>query len=253
MVDILIVGAGVIGGMLARELSRYRLSVCLLEKESDVACGASKANSGIVHGGYDPQPGTLKAKTNAAGVEKLFRAAKELGVPHRRCGSFVCAFGKEEEETLRALLSRGEQNGIGGLSILTGAEARALEPALSPEVTAVLNVPGAGIICPYQLTIAAVGNAMDNGVTLRRNFEVQTISREADGFTLTSTGGEQVRGRYLVNCAGGFSDQIAEMAGDGFFRIIPARANICSWTRRSVRWSAARFLRCRAKTARVCW
>ena len=221
MVDILIVGAGVIGGMLARELSRYRLSVCLLEKESDVACGASKANSGIVHGGYDPQPGTLKAKTNAAGVEKLFRVAKELGVPHRRCGSFVCAFGKEEEETLRALLARGEQNGIGGLSILTGAEARALEPALSPEVTAVLNVPGAGIICPYQLTIAAVGNAMDNGVTLRRNFEVQTISREADGFTLTSTGGEQVRGRYLVNCAGGFSDQIAEMAGDGFFRIIP--------------------------------
>ena len=105
--DVVIVGAGVTGGMLARELSRYQLSVCRLEKESDVACGASKANSGIVHGGFDPEPGTLKAKLNAAGVEKLFRAAEQLHVPCRRNGSFVCAFGPEEEPAVRELYDRG--------------------------------------------------------------------------------------------------------------------------------------------------
>ena len=100
MYDVAIIGAGVIGGMTARELSRYKLSVCLLEKENDVACGASKANSGIVHGGYDPLPGTLKAKLNAAGVEKLFETAEKLHVPFRRNGSLVCAFSIALESVL---------------------------------------------------------------------------------------------------------------------------------------------------------
>ena len=110
--DVAIIGAGVIGGMIARELSKYSLSVAILEKENDVACKASKANSGIVHGGYDPEPDTLKARLNAAGVEKLFAAADELHVPYRRNGSFVCAFGPDEEAALQELYERGIQNGI---------------------------------------------------------------------------------------------------------------------------------------------
>ena len=221
MQDVLIVGAGVIGGMLARELSRYQLSVCLLEKENDVACGASRANSGIIHGGYDPEPGTLKAKLNAEGVELLFTAAQQLHVPHKRNGSMVCAFSEEENKTLDKLYSQGIENGIPGLQMLTGEEARVLEPMLSEKITQVLRVTNAGIICPYDLTIAAVGNAMDNGVTLRCNFKVSSIQRLENGFKVTAEDGSEAYGKYLVNCAGGFSDKVAAMAGDDFFQVIP--------------------------------
>jgi len=220
MYDVIIVGAGVIGGMAARELSRYDLSVCLLEKENDVACGATRANSGIVHGGYDPVPGTLKAKLNAEGVEMLFQAAEELHVPYKRNGSMVCAFSAEEEPVLQELYEQGQKNGIPGLKLLTGDEARALEPNLSEAVTAVLHVTNAGIICPYELTIAAVGNAMDNGVELKRNFAVTSIAH-TDHFTVTSEEGEKVEGKYLLNCAGGYSDKVAAMLEDADFSVIP--------------------------------
>lgn len=216
--DVIIVGAGVTGGMLARELSKYQLSVCILEKDNDVAMHASHANSGIVHGGYDPVPGTLKAKMNTEGVEPLFEAAKELNVPCIRNGSMVCAFSEEENKHLEMLMDRGRQNGTPGLKLLTGDEARAIEPNLSKEITAVLQVTNAGIISPYELTIAAIGNAMDNGVELFRNFKVSKIEKK-ELFTVTAENGSQVEGKYLINCAGGGSDQVAAMAGDGFFTI----------------------------------
>ena len=219
--DVLIVGAGVIGGMLARELSRYQLSVCLLEKENDVACGATRANSGIVHGGYDPVPGTLKAKLNAEGVELLFEAAKQLHVPCKRNGSLVCAFCEEENAVIEELYAQGQENGIPGLEILTGEQVRKLEPMLSEQITMALHVTNAGIICPYDLTIAAVGNAMDNGVSLLRNFKVSAIAKEKDCFVVTSESGKTVCGRYLVNCAGGYGGKLAAMAGDEEFKIIP--------------------------------
>lgn len=219
--DVVIVGAGVIGGMLARELSRYDLKVCLLEKENDVAMGASKANSGIVHGGYDPIPGTLKAKLNSVGVEPLFATAQDLSVSCKRNGSMVCAFSKEEEPILEELYQQGQENNIPGLAILSGDEARKLEPNLSDAVTKVLHVTNAGIISPYELTVAAVGNAMDNGVELKRNFSVSAICREDTVFTVTAASGETVKANYLINCAGGYSDKIAELVGDGFFTIIP--------------------------------
>ena len=221
MYDVSIIGAGVIGGMLARELSKYKLSVVLLEKDNDVAMAASRANSGIIHGGYDPVPGTLKAKLNAQGVQMLFRVAEELNVPHKHNGSMVCAFSEEEEPIIDELYMQGQENGIPGLQILSGDEARALEPFLSEKVTKVLHVTNAGIICPYDLTIAAIGNAMDNGVALHRNFQVVSISRENECFTLQSAKGESVQSRYVVNCAGGYSDAVAKMAGDDFFTIIP--------------------------------
>ena len=201
MYDVLIAGAGVIGGMVARELSRYKLSVCLLEKENDVAMGASRANSGIIHGGYDPVPGTLKAKMNAAGVGLLYKAAEELNVPHIHNGSMVCAFSTEEIGALEKLLERGKQNQTPGMRLLTGDEARAIEPNLSDAVTAALQITNAGIICPYELTVAAVGNAMDNGVELKRNFCITQIQKNAEGFIVISDSGEEVQGTYFVNCA----------------------------------------------------
>ena len=216
--DVAIIGAGVIGAMAARELSRYNLKVCLLEKENDVAMGASRANSGIIHGGYDPVPGTMKAKMNTAGVPLLYEAAQELNVHYKNNGSFICAFSEEEEPAIDALYQRGLDNSIEKLQILSGDEARAMEPNLSEKVTRVLYVPTAGIICPYDLTIAAVGNAMDNGVELLRNFEVASIS---ENFVITAADGRTVECEYLLNCAGGYSDKIARMVGDDFFTIIP--------------------------------
>ena len=219
--DVVIVGAGVIGGMLARQLSRYQLSVCLLEKENDVAMGASRANSGIIHGGYDPEPGTLKARLNTEGVEMLFAVAKELHVPCIRNGSMVCAFSPEEDALLEKLYQQGLVNRIPGMVLLSGDEARVLEPHLSDAVTRVLHVTNAGIVGPYELTLAAIGNAMDNGVALKRNFEVCQIKKTDDGFSVSARDGQQVTGRFLVNCAGAYSDRIAKMVGDDDFTIIP--------------------------------
>ena len=215
-----VIGAGVIGSMIARELCRYGIKVCILEKSSDVAGGASRANSGIVHGGYDPEPGTLKAELNAIGVEKLFNTAYELNVPIKRNGSLVCAFGKEEEEHLDILLERGKINGIEGLEILSGDEVRKIEPLLSERITAALLVKNAGIVCPYELTVAAAGNAMDNGAALYTEFEVISITKNDDRYTVTSKDGRSVCSEYVINCAGCGSDKIASMVGDSSFKII---------------------------------
>lgn len=219
--DIVIVGAGVIGGMMARELSKYNIKVAILEKENDVSCGASKANSGIIHGGFDPEPHTLKAEMNVRGIPLLYEAAKQLNVPHINNGSMVLAFHQDEIDTLKKLLDRGQQNGIENMELLSGENARKIEPNLSKNVVAALRIPTSGIICPYQLTIAAVGNAMDNGVELYRNFEVISIHRQEDIFTVTSAKGDDIQGKYLINCAGAFSDKISRLAGDDSFKIIP--------------------------------
>ncbi|MBP5288580.1 MAG: FAD-dependent oxidoreductase [Clostridia bacterium] len=219
--DVVIAGCGVVGAMTAREFSRYDLKVCVLEKENDVSMGASRANSGIIHGGYDPVPGTLKAEMNILGVPLLYEAAKDLSVPFKQNGSMVCAFGKEEEGAIRALYERGLANGVEGLRVLTGDEARELEPNLSKALTLALLVPTGGIISPYELTVAAMGNAMDNGADLKLNFEVAAVARTEEGFTVSSAAGETVTGRIFINAAGGFSDRVAEMAGDCDFAIIP--------------------------------
>lgn len=219
--DVAIIGAGVIGGMVARELSKYQLKVVLLEKEHDVACGASKANSGIIHGGFDPEPNTLKAKLNASGVAKLYEAARDLSVPHHNNGSLVCAFGEDEEPAIRELYDRGIANGINGMSIISGEEARALEPALSDKITLALRIRSAGIICPYELTVASIGNAMDNGVELICNFAVSSVEEEDGVYSIKSDSDEAVRVKYIMNCAGVNSDKVSAMVGDDSFEIIP--------------------------------
>lgn len=220
--DVAIIGAGVVGSLVARELSRYQLHVCLLEKGEDVAEGATRANSAIVHGGFDPLPGTLKAKLNVRGAALMPQLAGELHVPYRRNGSLVVAFSAEEEPVLRELYRRGMDNGVPGLRLLTASEVLTLEPHLSPTATAALLCESSGIISPYELAIAAAGNAMDNGVILRTGFPVKQIEEQDGAFVIRSDTGA-VACRYAVNCAGQNADEIAHRMGETDISVLPKK------------------------------
>lgn len=222
MYDVIIAGAGVTGAFIARELSRYDVKVCLLEKGNDVATGSSKANSGIVHAGYDCTPGSLKALLNVRGAERMEAVTRELDVPFKRTGSLVLGFGEKDRATLEELLHKGIANGVKGLEILEQDRVREMEPAVSDEVTHALYAPTAGIVCPYELTVAAVENAVVNGVELRRNCEMTAISFQ-DGQFLVTAGGEGLPCRYFVNAGGVHSGEIAAMAGDDSITIRPRK------------------------------
>ncbi len=223
MFDVSVIGGGVIGGMIARALSRYRLKVCLLEKENDVAMGATRANSAIVHAGFDAKEGTLKAKMNVEGSKMMEAVCRELGVKYKRNGSLVIAFTEEDRAMLEVLLKRGIQNGVEGLQILEKDALLAREPRLSEKVLCALYAPTGVILCPYELCIASVGNAMDNGVELMCNFPVSNITEQNGAYSVTSRDGKTVKTRYIVNAAGLYADQIAAMVGDTSFTIHPRR------------------------------
>ena len=203
--DILIIGGGVIGCALARELSRFSASVLLVDRAWDVAEGASKANSGIVHAGYDAVPGSLKAKYNVEGAQLYPSLCEELSVPYRQCGALVVGFSEEDRDTLEDLLSRGEANGVPGLRIIGRDEMLALEPQLNPDACFALLVPTSGIVSPYELTFALADDAALNGVSFRFGIDVHSISRESDGRFLVSTSQGDLFCRILVNCAGSSS------------------------------------------------
>lgn len=222
MYDVAIIGAGVIGALTARSLARYSLKICILEKENDVAMGATRANSAIVHAGFDAETDSLKARLNVRGSEMMENVAKELGVKYKRNGSLVIGFSDRDKKTLEGLLQRGINNGVKGLEILEGGALRALEPNLSETVTCALHAPTGAIICPYELTIAAVGNAMDNGVELKRNFEVTEIGYENGGYKISSET-ETVQAKFVINAAGIYSDSVAAMIGDSSFSVHPRR------------------------------
>ncbi len=223
MFDVCVIGGGVIGGMILRELSRYRLKVCLLEKENDVAMGATRANSAIVHAGFDAKEGSLKAKMNVEGSKMMETVCRELGVKYKRNGSLVIAFTKEDRAMLEVLLQRGIQNGVEGLQILEKEALLALEPRLSETVLCALYAPTGAILCPYELCIASIGNAMDNGATLMCDFPVSDITAQNGVYTVTSKGERTVEAKYIINAAGLYADRIAEMVGDTSFTIHPRR------------------------------
>ncbi len=222
MFDVAVIGAGVVGGMIARTLAKYELKLCILEKENDVATGASCANSGIVHAGFDAAPGSLKAKLNVRGCEMMQKVAEELGVPYRNNGSLVVAFSDEEETGMKKLYQRGLENGVKQLSLLNKEELRALEPNIGKKAISALYAPTAGIISPYELAIAAVGNAMDNGAELKRNFEVKRITYQ-DGIYEIFSDDQSVKARFVINAAGLYSDKIAAMVGDDSFTVHPRK------------------------------
>lgn len=223
MYDVCIIGAGVVGMNIARQLSRYQLKVCVLEKGEDVSCGCSKANSGIVHGGYSDEPGTLKAELCVKGNRMYEQLDRELHFGYRKTSSLVLAFSEEEIQALFELNEKGRLNGVEGLRVVSGDQARELEPYLSSEVQAALFCENAGVTSPYEFVIALAENAVANGVVLKLNREVTHIQTTDASFLLITRNGEEVLARYVVNAAGNQSDQVAQMVGINDYHISPRR------------------------------
>ncbi len=231
MYDVVIIGGGVTGCAVARELSRYQGKMILLEKASDICEGTSKANSGIVHAGHDAKPGSLKAHFNVLGSQKMEALSKELDFSYRKNGSIVLCFHEEERGKLEKLLSQGIQNGVTGLEILEAEAARKLEQNLSDDVVAVLNVPDGGIVCPFGLTIALAENAAENGVEFRLGTEVTGIRKSEDGYVVYTNQGE-FESRVIVNAAGVYADTIhnmltTSMQVDNAMEITPRKGEYC--------------------------
>ena len=222
MFDIVIIGAGVVGGMIARELSRYELSVAIVDKGADVALGATRANSAIVHAGYDAKEGTLKALLNVQGSKMMEKVARELGVKYKKNGSLVVGFNDEDRRTLEELLERGNRNGVEGLRLLERDEILAIEPNIGKDVVVALHAPTGAIICPYELCMAAVGNAMDNGVELYLDFDVKKIEKTEGGYNVCSAD-KTLEAKFVINCAGVNSDDVARLVGDDSFSITARR------------------------------
>ncbi len=212
MKDVIIIGGGVVGCSVARELSRFDADILLLERGNDVSVGTSKANSGIVHGGYDAKPGTLKAKFNVAGNAMFDALARELDFPFKRNGSMVLCFDKTDIGKLLELKEQGVKNGVQGLYVLEGYEAvKAMEPYVSENVVAALVVPNGGIVSPYEMTIAYAENAATNGVKFRFGSEVTAIDRIDGGLQVTCADGFTAQAKYVVNAAGVYADVINNM------------------------------------------
>lgn len=223
MYDVAIIGTGVVGAAAARELARYELKTVVLEQSDDVASGASKANSAIVHAGYDAEPGTLMAKLNARGSAMMEGLCRELSVKYRRTGSLVIAFNEEDKKELEKLKAKGETNGVPGLEILSGDEVRRREPDISRDVVAALWAPTGAITCPYELTLALMENAVANGAELMREFKATDIKRKNGTYAISAEDGRSVEARFVVNAAGIYADKINAMAGGRPFEIRPRK------------------------------
>ena len=224
--DVVVVGGGVTGCAVARELSRYELNCCLMERAEDVCSGTSKANSAIVHAGYDAVPGSLKAKFNVQGNAMMGTLSKELDFEFQRNGSMVLCFAEEDRPGLDALYDKGVANGVPDLQIISGEEARAMEPNLSDQVVAALYAPTGGIVCPFGLTIALAENACDNGVEFMLNTEVLDISAVEGGYMLKTNQGE-FTARFVVNAAGVYADVFHNMVSGRKLQLIPRKGDYC--------------------------
>ena len=218
MVDVVIVGGGVCGCSLLYELSRYKLSAVLVEKENDVSVGTTKANSAIVHAGYDPHPGTKMARYNVEGNALVKELCEKLDVPYQQIGSLVLAFDADQDALVRELFDRGTQNGVPGMKVLSAEEVREMEPNVSPEVTSALYAPSAGIVSPWELAIALAETAVKNGAQVELNSEVTSIQPIDGGFRVTA-GGKEIDTRFVVNAAGIWSDKINDMAAPHTFTV----------------------------------
>ena len=226
MYDVLIIGAGVSGAASARELSRYNVNVCVLEKEEDVCCGTSKANSAIVHAGYDAANGSLMAKLNVQGNEMMEQLSKDLDFHFKRNGSLVICRAEEDMPNLQALYERGIKNGVKELRIISKEEVKALEPNITDEVVAALYAPTGGIVCPFGMNIALAENACANGVEFKFNTEVIDIKKTEEGFdVITNNGTYQTK--YIVNAAGVYADKFHNMVSEEKIHITARKGDYC--------------------------
>lgn len=221
MFDVIIIGAGVVGSMIARTLAKYKLDILVLEKENDVGNGASCANSAIIHSGYDPAPGSLKARLNVRGNFLFDKIAKELDVEFVRNGSITLANTEEEVAILEELVNRANKNGV-EVKVLNHDELKTIEPTITDKVIKGLLAPTCGIINPFELVVAAMENAMDNGVELNLLEEVISISK-LDAKFIVKTNKNVYETKYVINCAGVHSDEVSEMVNEKYFTIKPRR------------------------------
>jgi glycerol-3-phosphate dehydrogenase len=211
--DVVIIGGGIVGCMTARFLSRYKLSILLIEKEADIGTGATSANSAIVHAGYDPSPGTLKSEMNVLGNAMWDTISGELSFEYDRRGDYVVAVGKDELPTLEKLLLQGKRNGVPGLNIISGEEMRAREPNINPEVSGALWAPTGGICDPFMAAVGAAENAVQNGVTVMLETSFEGFIIDTNRIVGIKTNRETFGCRWAVNAAGMYSDFVMHKAG----------------------------------------
>ncbi len=219
--DVLIIGAGVTGTMIARELSKYQIDTIIIDKSNDAGNMTSSANSAIIHSGYDPEPGTNKAKFNVLGNKMYPELVKQLDVPYVPCGSLTVALEEEQLETLKMLAERSKINGV-PVELLNREQVLEKEPNINPEVKGALFAPTAGVIDPFNLVVHAMENAIDNGVNFLRNHEVLDIKKENDYFVV-KTNKEDLYSRIVINAAGVKADKIAAMIEEIDWAITPRK------------------------------
>ena len=222
--DVIVIGAGVTGAAIARELSRYQLDVAVLEKEVDVSFGTSKANSGIIHGGFHAAPTTLKGKLCAKANRMFDRLHEELEFPFERCGELMVAFSEEDLLTLTQFYERGQQNGVPYMQILGRERTMELEPNLNPDVVGSLFAPSAGVIGPYEYCFAMIDNAKENGVEVHCGQKVTWIGKHTEQqFDIETETGDRFKTQFIVNAAGLYADDIASFLGLRDFKIHPRK------------------------------
>lgn len=224
--DVIIIGGGVAGAASARELSRYKVKACVIEKEEDVCCGTSKANSAIVHAGYDAAEGSLMAKLNVRGNQMMEELSRELDFPFKKTGSLVICLHEEDMPSLQTLYDRGVVNGVKELRILNKEEVLEMEPNISDNVYAALYAPTAGIVCPFSLNIALAENANVNGVEFKFDTEVEDIKRIDGGYKLMTNRGVY-QTKCIVNAAGVYADKIHNMVSEKRIHITARRGDYC--------------------------
>lgn len=222
MYDVVIIGAGVIGASIFRELTKYNLKIAVVEKENDVAMGATKANSAIIHAGYDPRVGSLMARYNVKGNEMFESLCKELSVPFKRIGSLVLAFNNEELNLINTLFINGKNNGVKNLKILSRDEVLLLEPNISKDIIGALYAPTSGIVGPFEYTIALMENGYQNGGEVILESEVVSIIKN-NNFIIKTKDGKEIKSRYVVNAAGVYADKIHNMICKEKFKIVPRK------------------------------
>ena len=223
--DAILVGAGVAGTAVSRELSRFDLSVLVLESGNDIACGATRANSAIVHAGFDPEPGSLKARFNVEGSRLFPQWARDLGFPYKRNGSLVLGFAAEDDALLRELWRRAIRNGVEDVSLLSGEQVRLLEPSVNPDVRCALLAESGAICDPYQVTLRCAEQAARNGVRFQFNEEVVSIQKGYGRYLVRTSRGELYRAWAIVNAAGVFADEMNNMVSARKLRILPRRGD----------------------------
>lgn len=224
--DGVVIGAGVVGSGVARGLSRREGRFLVVERALDVCEGTSKANSAIIHAGFDAEPGTWKAKMNVRGNRMMDKLAEELDIPFKRVGAFVVCLSEEDLPKLRDLYDRGVKNGVTDMELLTGDQARALEPNLSEGVAGALLAKTSGIVCPFELTLGMAESAAKNGVEFSFDTQVTGLERR-EGVWVVHTSKGDVEARAVVNAAGVFADTVHNWVCEEKLHITPRRGEYC--------------------------